>query len=184
LGLSVSKGYYEYATEYQEFLGEYEKLDSITFAWDEPQYHLMPTKYMSNEEVFEDTLSTSYSQINKKHYYLEIPLILGYDFITKKSWRLGLRAGPRLSLLVNTKTLNYMEDLGRNRVVQINQITSDRIHTNWQFVGAANLGIYTKGRVFFEMEPQFTYYFNSVYESADQGVSPWSISMRVAIGFR
>ncbi len=184
LGLSVSKGYYEYATEYQEFLGEYEKLDSITFTWDEPQYHLMPTKYMSSEEVFEDTLSILNSKIYKRHYYLEIPLILGYDFITKKSWRLGLRTGPRLSLLVNTKTLNDMEDLGRNRVVQINQITSDRIHTNWQFVGAANLGIYTKGRVFFEMEPQFTYYFNSVYESADQGVSPWSISMRVAIGFR
>jgi len=184
LGLSVSKGYYEYATEYQEFLGEYEKLDSITFAWDEPQYHLMPTKYMSNEEVFEDTLSTSYSQINKKHYYLEIPLILGYDFITKKSWRLGLRTGPRLSLLMKTKTLNDMEDLGRDKVIQINQITSERINANWQFVGAVNLGIYTKGRIFFEMEPQFTYYFNSVYENADRSISPWSLSMRLAIGFK
>ncbi len=184
LGLSVSKGYYEYATEYQEFLGEYEKLDSITFAWDEPQYHLMPTKYMSNEEVFEDTLSTSYSQINKKHYYLEIPLILGYDFITKKSWRLGLRTGPRLSLLMKTKTLNDMEDLGRDKVIQINQITSERINANWQFVGAVNLGIYTKGRIFFEMEPQFTYYFNSVYENADKSISPWSLSMRLAIGFK
>jgi hypothetical protein len=184
LGLSVSKGYYEYATEYQEFLGEYEKLDSITFAWDEPQYHLMPTKYMSNEEVFEDTLSTSYSQIDKKHYYLEIPLILGYDFISNKTWRLGLRTGPRLSLLMQTKILNDMEDLGRNKVIQINQITSERINANWQFVGAVNLGIYTKGRIFFEIEPQFTYYFNSVYENADKSISPWSLSMRLAIGFK
>jgi len=184
LGLSVSKGYYEYATEYQEFLGEYEKLDSITFTWDEPQYHLMPTKYMSSEEVFEDTLSTLNSKIYKRHYYLEIPLILGYDFITKKSWRLGLRTGPRLSLLMNTKTLNELDDLGRNKIVQINQITSERIHANWQFVGAANMGIYTKGRVFFEMEPQFTYYFNSVYENADQGIAPWSLCLRLAIGFR
>ena len=184
LGLSISKGYYEYATDYQEYLGAYEKLDSITFAWDERQYHLNPTYYMSEKEVFEDTLTTTYSKINKQHYYLQIPMMLGYDFISTKTWRLGLRAGPRLSVLIKTKTLNQLEDWGKNRVIQINQITPERIQANWQFVGAANLGVMTKGRLFFELEPQFTYYFNSVYEKADYGKSPWSLSLRLAIGIK
>ncbi len=183
-GLSITKGYYEYATDYQEYLGAFEKLDSITFAWDERQYHLNSTYYMSEKEVFEDTLTTTYSKINKEHYYLQIPMMLGYDFISTKSWRMGLRAGPRLSVLIKTKTLNQLQDWGRNRVIQINQITPERIQANWQFVGAANLGVMTKGRLFFELEPQFTYYFNSVYEKADYGKSPWSLSLRLAIGVK
>jgi hypothetical protein len=183
-GLSVSKGYYEYATEYQEFLGSYQKLDSITFAWDERRYHLLPTYFKSEEEVFNDTLTTEYAKVMKQHFYLQVPMILGYDFIKGKNLRFGLRAGPRLSLLMETKTLSHLVDQGKNKVIQINQITPDRIRANWQFVAALNLGLYSKGRLFYELEPQFTYYFNSVYESPDQQKRPWSLGLRLAVGFK
>jgi len=183
-GLSVSKGYYEYATEYQEFLGSYQKLDSITFAWDERRYHLLPTYFKSEEEVFDDSLTTEYAKVMKQHIYLQLPMILGYDFIRQKNLRFGLRAGPRLSLLMDTKSLSHLVDQGKNKVVQINQITPDRIRANWQFVAALNLGLYSKGRLFYELEPQFTYYFNSVYESPDQQKRPWSLGLRLAIGFK
>ncbi|MDP2724625.1 MAG: outer membrane beta-barrel protein [Bacteroidales bacterium] len=184
IGLSISKGYYQYITDYQEFLGAYDHLDSITFAWDQRGYHLLPTYYKSEQEVFEDTLTVLYTNIYKRHYYLQIPLILGYDFIHSKNLRLGLRAGPRLSILSATKTLNQLSDLGRNRIIQINQITSDRIKTNWQFMAGINFGIYSKNHVFYELEPQFTYYFNSVYENPSQQQSPWSLSLRLSVGFR
>jgi len=183
-GLSVSKGYYEYATEYQEFLGSYQKLDSITFAWDERKYHLLPTYFKSEEEVFDDMLTTEYAKVMKQHFYLQLPMILGYDFIQQKNLRFGFRAGPRLSLLMETKTLSHLVNQGKNKVIQINQITPDRIRANWQFVAAVNLGLYSKGRLFYELEPQFTYYFNSVYESPDQQKRPWSLGLRLAIGFK
>lgn len=183
-GLSISKGYYEYATEYQQYLGAYDKLDSISFAWDDRQYNLLPTYYLSEQEVFEDTLTTTYSKIYKTHYYLQLPMILGYDFISGKNFRVGLRAGPRLSLLVDSKRLNSLGDSGKNKVIQINQITHDRIKANWQFVGAINIGVMTRGRFFVEVEPEFTYYFNSVYQSPELKKNPWSVGLRIAVGIR
>lgn len=184
LGVSISKGYYEYATQYNEYLGSYSKLDSITFAWDDRNYYLLPTYYKSNQEVFDDTISTDYSLLYKRHYYLLIPVIFGYDFYSDNNWRIGLRAGPQLSILMETQDLQQVKDLGMNKVVQINQITPDRISTNWQIQVGVNIGFETRKRLFFEIEPQFNYYFNSVYESSNPAKTPWSVGLRFSVGFK
>ena len=184
LGVSVSKGYYEYATLYNEYLGSYSKLDSITFAWDDRNYYLLPTYYKSNQEVFDDTISTDYSRLYKQHYYLLIPAIFGYDFYNNNSWRIGLRAGPQLSLLIETQDLQQVKNPGMNKIVQINQITPDRISTNWQIQVGINIGYETRKRLFYEIEPQFNYYFNSVYETSNQAKTPWSIGLRFSVGLK
>jgi hypothetical protein len=181
---SISKGYYEYAVLYNEYLGSYEGLDSITFQWDENHYHLIPTYHTSEREVFDTAVQTDVTKVYKRFTYLQIPLMLGYDFITHKSFSMGARLGPTLSILLSDNTLSDEYDPGKHRVIQVNQITPDRIETNWMLSAGVNFGFYSKKRLFYEIEPQFSYYFNSVYQKYDVSNPPFSIGIRLSIGIK
>ena len=184
LGASVSKGYYEYAVDYNEYLGSYSGLDSISFEWDENHYHLLPTYYKSEREVFDTAIQTDISRVYKRFTYLRLPLVLGYDFITKETYSLGIRFGPVLSVLLNNKTLSEDYNPDKDKIIQINQITPDRINTNWLLMAGINVGIYSKSKLFFELEPQFSYYFNSVYQKYDSSKPPFSVGIRLSVGIK
>jgi len=184
LGASVSKGYYEYAVDYNEYLGSYSGLDSVSFAWDENHYHLLPTYYQSEREVFDTAIQTDISRVYKRFTYLRLPLILGYDFITKETYSLGVRFGPVLSVLLNNETLSTDYNPDKDKILQINQITPDRINTNWLLMAGVNVGIYSKSKLFFELEPQFSYYFNSVYQKYDATKPPFSVGIRLSVGIK
>lgn len=182
-GLSVSKGYYEYQVDYNQYLGSYNSLDSVTFTVADNGFNLVPEYHFSNSDVYNDYLSTYYTKIYRQHIYLQIPLEMGYDFIKTKKNAIGFRVGPTLSILMNQKPINLQFDAGKDKVVQINRITPDRISANWQLMGGFNFAHYL-GHFIFEIEPRITYYFNSVYEKNDLSSSPYSVNIRLAVGLK
>lgn len=182
-GLSVSKGYYEYQVDYNQYLGSYNSLDSVSFTVADNGFNLIPEYHFSNADVYNDYLSTYYTKIYRQHIYLQIPLEMGYDFIKTKKNAIGFRVGPTLSILMNQKPINLQYNAGKDKVVQINRITPDRISANWQLMGGFNFAHYI-GHFIFEIEPRITYYFNSVYEKNDLSSSPYSLNLRLAIGYK
>ena len=182
-GLSVSKGYYEYQVDYNQYLGSYNSLDSVSFTVADNGFNLIPECHFSNADVYNDYLSTYYTKIYRQHIYLQIPLEMGYDFIKTKKNAIGFRVGPTLSILMNQKPINLQYNAGKDKVVQINRITPDRISANWQLMGGFNFAHYI-GHFIFEIEPRITYYFNSVYEKNDLSSSPYSVNLRLAIGYK
>jgi len=184
IGLSITKGTNELVVEYNDFLGSYQQLDSMSFSWDEQHYHLIPSYYLSNQDVWDSLIRLDYPRIIKRYTYLQIPLILGYDIIQKKRFSFGFRAGPLLSILINTTTLSGNYDPGKNRIVQVNQVTPDRIQTNWQIMAGINLSLPVWGRVTLELEPEIKYYFNSVYEKSSITKKPWSLGLRASVRIR
>jgi hypothetical protein len=181
IGLSIAKGTNERMIEYNDYLGSYEKLDSIRFHWDDRKYHLIPTYFSTNKDVWDSLLLLDYTKVVKRYTYLQIPLILGYDILQTKRISLGFRAGPVLSILIKSKQLSREYDPGKNRIIQINQVTPERVQTNWQVMGGINLSLYLSKRFGLEIEPNIKYYFNSVYEKSDATKKPWSVGFRAAI---
>lgn len=180
-GLSISKGYYEYAAEYKPYLGTYSALDSITFTLAANNFHLIPTYYKSEKDVHDTASETYHAKVHKQHMYIQIPLEFGYDFIMQPKYRLGLRFGPTLSVLANRKPVSFIYDPGKDQLVQINRITPERILTNWHFSGGINFSYLINGFVV-EIEPRAAYYFNSVYEKSNSSSPPYSFSLRIAFG--
>ncbi|PLX00867.1 MAG: hypothetical protein C0591_00485 [Marinilabiliales bacterium] len=113
-----------------------------------------------------------------------MPITFGYDFIQKEKYSLGLRFGPVLSVLSSTRTISSSYDPGNNKIIQINQVTPDRIQTNWSLMAGLNMSIYSKKNLYYEVEPQFSYYFNSVYQKDDATNPPFSLGIRFAIGIK
>jgi len=184
VGLSISHGYYEYAIDYNEFLGTYKKLDSISFDFDAQRFEMTQTVHTSEEVVFDTATQTEYARVYRQFVYLQIPFLMGYDFIRKENYSLGVRFSPILSILLTNKPIDFHYDAGLNQIIQINRITPERVHTNWQLTAGFNFTRYTKSRLFFEIEPRFTYYFNSVYQKSDHTNPPYGFGLRLGIGIR
>ncbi len=184
IGLSISKGYYEYAIAYNEFLGTYQKLDSISFQFNQESFEMVHTIHTTELQVFDEETKLDYAKVYRQFVYLEIPLLLGYDFIRKPRYTLGFRFAPILSVLLTNKAENLIYDGGLNQIIQINKITPERVQTNWQLSTGINYTRKAGNHLSFEIEPQFGYYFNSVYQKSDHTDLPYSIGLRLAIGFR
>jgi hypothetical protein len=183
-GWSITEGANEWLVEYNDYLGQYNKLDSMDFTWDNSHYNLLPTYYMSEKDVWDSLVKMDYPTIVKRYTYLQIPLILGYDVIRSGRFTAGFRAGPILSILLSSKQLTSGYDPGKNNVILINQISPDRVQMNWQVMGGINASLLITRRLSFELEPEIRYYFNSVYEKSDITKKPWSVGIRAAFLFK
>jgi hypothetical protein len=179
-GLSITRGTNEVTVGYNDYLGSYQKLDSIEFNWDNNHYKYVPTEYFSNEDVWDSLMKVADAKIVKRYTYLQIPLILGYDFWQNERFSIGVRGGPIFSVLLQTEQLSENYDPGKNKVILVNQIAPERIHTNWQILGGINTTFRFSRRIGIELEPEIRYYFNSVYEKIDNNKKPWSVGVRAA----
>jgi len=184
IGLSITKGTNELSINYNDFLGSFSQLDSVIFVWDASHTHLIPTYYFTTTSVWDSLMKTQQARLIKRYTYLQVPLILGYDFLRTQHFSIGLRAGPVISFLLKTEQISDNYDPGKDHIIQINQITPDRIQTNWQFIGGINAGFGITRRLWLEIEPDVRYYFNSVYEKPANNTKPWSAGFRVALLFR
>jgi hypothetical protein len=180
-GLSITKGTNQLAIEYNEYLGSYLKLDSMTFSWNQQHTDLIPTYYLTNKDVWDSLMKLENAKIIKRYTYLQIPLILGYDIISKGNFSLGFRVGPVLSILLSSKTLSDDYDPGKKQIISINMITPEQISLNWQLMGGINVTYRFARRFGIEIEPFGKYYLNSVYENSNSSTKPWSIGIRAAV---
>jgi hypothetical protein len=184
LGISLTRGYYEYAIEYNEFLGNYQQLDSITFDWNPREFSMQHTVHTSEETVFDTAVKVNTARVYRDFVYLQIPLTMGYDLVNKPKYSVGVRFIPILSVLLSKKPVDFRYEAGNDRIVQINRITPDRVRTNWQLNAGINYSRRFTETFWMELEPRFTYYFNSVYEKSDNSSSPMGASIRVAVGIK
>lgn len=181
IGLSISKGTNQLAIEYNDYLGSYMHLDSMTFAWNLQHTDLIPTYYLTKREVYDSLMKLENAKVVKRFTYLQVPLILGYDFWEAGNFSMGVRMGPVMSVLLGSRTLSDPYDPGKKLIVSINQITPEQISLNWQLVAGLNISYRFARRFGMEVEPFGKYYLNSVYEAGGNGVKPWALGIRAAL---
>lgn len=180
-GLSITRGSNETAVTTQEYIGTYKLLDSITFKWDPVHYEMLPTYFFTPTELFDTSSHLYYYSMVREYTYLQVPLILGYDFVRGNRFSAGFRVGPILSVLLKTNNLTPAYDPGRDRIIMVNNITPERISLNWQLMGGINFSYRLYKQWSLSLEPEFRYYFNSVYEKSGYSPKPWSVGIRTAI---
>ncbi|MCX6252391.1 MAG: hypothetical protein NTX61_16785 [Bacteroidetes bacterium] len=181
VGLSITRGFNEIAINTKPYLGGYSALDFITYHWDAKHYHLIPTVFTTWKEVFDTALHNNSYTREKEYTYLQVPLILGYDFYKTRWVSLGARVGPVMSILIKSRELSSGYDAGKDIVISVNNITPDRIHLNWQALAGVNGSFHLSRRFIIELEPNIRYYFDSVYEKSGSANKPWSVGFRTAL---
>lgn len=183
-GLCISKGITENAVKYNDYLGTYNKLDSITFIYNESSHDFMPNLYMSKEKVWDSISKLDSASVVKRYTYLQVPLVLGFDFWQRGRVTVGVRIGTIMSVMLDSKQLSGAYNPGENQVTGINRITPDRVSINWQALGGFNASIRFTEPIFIELEPQAKYYYQSIYEKSGITRKPWSVGIRTAIIYK
>lgn len=183
-GISVSEGLTEKAVEYNEFLGTYNKLDSITFIYNESAGDFYANIHTSSENVWDSLSLYDSTDIVKRYTYLQVPLILGFDFWQKGRMTVGVRVGTIMSVMLKSKQLTGEYSAGANQVVGISQLSPDQVSVNWQAVGGINGTLMLNRRLYLEIEPQAKYYYQSIYEKSGYVKKPWSLGLRTAILYK
>ncbi len=180
VGISVSKGTNELSVAYNDWLGSYNRLDSILFTWNDPVKNYIPTIYLSRQEVWDSLMKLEYPKVIKRYCYLQIPLILGFDFWQNDRVTLGIRGGPILSVLLFSKELSETYNPGNKKIVSINGIPPEQVDLNWQVMAGFNTSIRLGRKFSLEVEPNISYYFNSVFEKPSTSWKPWSVGLRMS----
>lgn len=183
-GISVSQGITTNSVEYNDFLGTYSKLDSITFDFNEQLNNFEPTLYMSSEKVWDSIGKEDSTDIIKRYTYLQVPLVLGFDFWQKGKISVGVRIGTIMSVMVNSKQLTGAYDPGENLLIGVNQLTPSRVNLNWQALAGFSASAVLSKRITFELEPQARYYYGSIYEKSGNADKPWSLGIRMAMVYK
>ena len=179
-GLSINNGYNDMVVEKRPYLGGYQSLDYITYQWDAKHYYLVPTIHTTWKDVYDTVIHYSYLNREKQYIYLQVPLILGYDFLRHRNFSMGIRFGPTMSVLLQSKDMTGNYDPGKDKLVVINDVAPERIHLNWQAMAGINAAFRVSGMLFIEIEPEFRYYFDSVFEKKGIADKPWSVGFRIA----
>jgi FtsZ-interacting cell division protein ZipA len=180
-GISMAKGTNELIVEYNDYLGAYNKLDSMEFTWNEPSHSYTPKMFLSQQDVWDSLMKLDYPKVVKRYTYLQIPLVMGYDFWESERISIGVRVGPVLSVLLATKQLSAAYDPGTKRVISINDIAPEQVNLNWQVMAGMSTAFRITETLNFEIEPCVRYYFNSVYEKPVDNAKPWSVGVRAAV---
>jgi hypothetical protein len=183
-GISISKGITENSVEYNDYLGTYNKLDSVTFEFNESSHDFLPSFYMSEEKVWDSIAKLDSTNVIKRYTYFQIPLVLGFDFWQKGRFTIGVRVGTIMSVLLNSKQISGPYNPGENQVVGIAMITPDRVSVNWQALGGFDASARLTESIFIELEPQAKYYYQSIYEKSANSKKPWSFGLRTAIIYK
>jgi hypothetical protein len=184
VGISVSKGITENEVEYNSYLGTYDKLDSISFTFNEAIHNFEPEIFTSSEKVWDSIQQFDSTAVTKRYTYLQVPLILGFDFWQRGKFTAGVRVGTIMSVLLKTRQLTGEYDPGENQVVGMERFTPEQVDLNWQAVGGFNATARLSDKIFLEIEPQARYYYRSIYEKSDNMKKPWSVGVRAAVTYR
>ena len=180
-GVSIHKGTNELSVAYNDFIGSYSKLDSIEFKWSTANQKYVPTMFISQKNVWDSLMKLEYLHVVKRYTYLQIPMIMGYDFRQSDAVSIGVRVGPVMSVMLQSKQLSAAYDPGTKRIISINDIAPEQVSLNWQAMAGIDISIKLTRDLQLEIEPSVRYYFNSVYEKPVPLWKPWSAGIRAAI---
>ncbi len=176
IGVTYSTAYSNYEVGYNDYLGSYQKLDSITFAYDQKRYNLVPTYYMSESKVWDSVLKLDTYQEEMRYNHLRIPVMAGYDIIQRGKFVVGLKTGVEMLFYLKSNTVaEYEYNSGQNKLVGINQLPDSYTRNNFWFMANISAAYNVGKRIVFEIEPHLKYLLNpdkTTVSAAQQEVIP------------
>lgn len=171
-GMVLSNGRQLYRVDYNEYLGTYKKLDSITFEWDRDHYHLLPAFHSSPTQVYDTTLKIDTYSVKKQYRKIRIPVTIGYRVLESGKFSLDIGAGAEYVLFSSSKESAATYFAGTNRVIAITA-EQDAWSRNYFYLLAEAAAMYRLNERFsFQLSPTLKYLLNPLKTADIKQVEP------------
>jgi len=159
-GMELSNGRQLYRVEYNEYLGTYKKLDSITFEWDRDHYHLLPAYHSTPTEVYDTLLKNDSYSVRKQYRKIRIPVSIGYRVFESGNFSLDVGTGLEFNLYSSSKESDGTYSPGANKLVRIS--AEQDAYTKNYFFWLADVAVAYRfnERFTFQLDPTLKYLLN------------------------
>ncbi len=182
IGYTYFENDHNYRVNYNDLLGTYEDLTSISFTIDSITGRPNPSYSWNTTSVYDTADQSLTTQVTNYYSTLQVPLLLGYNLFEKKRFSVFIKGGPLVSFLIckNEPGATYYSP--DKQVTGFDYATPSRTKVNWQFHGSVGVGYQFTQRLSLAVEPTIKYYFNQVYgrnKTAD--TRPYLFGIRTGI---
>jgi hypothetical protein len=171
-----------------DYVINYNRYDSVGYYYGVNYFNITPGH--PDSVVFSTFIQTIYDSVfhsdptvtKNRYTYLQFPLNVGFDFYRFHRFNFSLMTGPVFSILIreNEKTATF--DDPKATLMGIDNLTQDRIKTNWQFAVSLGISYQLSNRLRFSLEPTYKYYIRSVYDKPEAGQKrPYSLGLRAGM---
>ena len=167
---------------YNKFLGSYEDVYEVTF--DSTENGLVPVYHTENVDVYDTIPYYSISESRVSYAYLDIPLLVGYEWSGRKV-SFYVNAGPSFSVLLGRSSpqADYPEE--NIRILNESPQIPAREQINWQLMAGAGLSYALSDRVSLGLEPTFRYYLTKDFDKNRLNTRhPYSFGLRAGLIYR
>ena len=195
-GIAFNKFYVETGIAYQEmkergvYKFNYRSNDSIGFYNKVVSFEIDPSN--PNNITFKTSKTTVYDSIEHynvqsplfKYSYLNVPLKVGYRLWERKKLTLGIETGVIFSKLLSSDIPEPAFTLsGENTLISIEDNTPARVDLNMQISVALRFNYRFAKAISLSVQPEFTKYLNSIYDTKNgaPSVKPYTMGIRFGI---
>jgi hypothetical protein len=124
---------------------------------------------MSDTKVWDTAVKLDSYQDEMRYNQLRIPVMLGYDFISRGRFVLGVKTGVEMVFYMKSRNLTeYEYSAGQNKLVSINSLTDELARNNFWFMANLSAACNISKRIVFEVEPRLQYLLNPDKTAANQ----------------
>jgi len=185
LSLGFDEGTNSFDIQYQQFLGTYNQLDSITFFVDPLNGNISPIYHTSEATIFDSVPKNISTAITKKYTYLRLPVLVGYEFALGEKWSVVPKIGAVVSFNIETEMPSTIWNPGVNHINYINQTTASRKSTSWQLHLSVAFRHNLSEKFLIELEPYFRQSVGTTYDENNSSITnPYSVGIGVGIIYR
>ena len=185
LSLGFNEGTNNFDIQYQQFLGTYQQLDSITFYVDPANGNVSPIYHTSEATIFDSVPNNISTAITKKYTYLRLPVLVGYEFALSEKWSIVPKVGAIISFNLETEMPSTIWNPGVNHINYTNQTTASRKSTSWQLHVSMAFRHNLSKKFLIELEPYFRQSVGKTYDENNSSITnPYSVGIGVGIIYR
>lgn len=194
-GVVFNKFYIELGVGYQQmnergvYKFNYKSNDSIGFYNKVVSFEINPQN--PDNITYKTSKTTVYDSINHyslqsplfKYSYLNVPLKFGYRVWENNRLTLGLETGLIFSKLLSSEIPEASFSAPEYTLVSIEDNTPIRVNMNMRVLVAIRLNYRFAKAVSLSLQPEFTKYLNSIYDTdiGDPNIKPYTMGLRFGV---
>jgi opacity protein-like surface antigen len=174
------EGTYKVDYEQYESVGYYYDITSFTGVEGYPDSVIF---IMGVVEVYDTVLHQDQVMTDNAYTYLQIPLQVGYRFLSLKRFSMFAVGGPTYSFLLNANEKAPTFEFSNAELVSVDNNTPVRRNSNWQFLFGIGAEYRITDKISVTAEPTYRQYLKPIYEGNSAAKPPYSLGVRAGIQF-
>jgi hypothetical protein len=174
------RGIYKYTYKSNDSIGYYNRVVSFDFDPLNPDNITFKT---SQTTVYDSIVHINEEAPLFNYTYLNIPLKLGYRIWEKDKFSLGLETGLIFSKMLSKEIPIAVFNNHESSLLKIDDNTPKRVDVNLQMLVAIRFNYKFSRAISLSVQPEFTKYLNSVYDTkiGDPNIKPYTMGMKFGI---